>query len=849
MPRLRLLRFLLVLLSSLLLALLLPSLAAAEPDDIGTVTLPLAHWQLMLDRVEEGEQVPVPPETVVRASRSLEGTFRRGVFTGSLDTRFLLLEGADSAGGATVVRVPVLDSATSIDHVLLDGEPTSLLQEGDMYTVGVSGAGEHRVQLRFFQGREDDRFSRELRFALPPAGPTAISVWVPEQDIEARLAKGAITATRSEAGGTRIQGQLDSRGQLDLSWTRQPTHREASQLRAEASMNALFTLHEALVKGVATVDYTLLEGETDRLELALPPDIEVVDVTGDAVLQWYTDLRAEDDSADGPKLAVLLRYLVEAGRRAEGHDRANLQVHFQFPVDLEQPVPLHLPLPDGDIPLTGAIGVQGPAGLEVAVASIEQAEQLTLRDLPTDLLALTPNPLLLGFSFQQPPQVALSLERQGEIELTSTLVDDIQASTVLMEDGAEVTKLRMRLRNNTRQHLAVRLPADSTLTHALLDGHPVRPAVLLGTGEDDDGLAPDTLLLPLRQSERTSDDSQVMHQVAAGETLGGIALHYYSDSTRWPEILYQNSDQIAVAEDLMVGQRLRIPLPHGVEESSFVLELAYKRRQPDTGLLGVRDLRLPSLDVDTISVTWHLYLPTHVTPLGFSANLTQYDNIQYDPFHRALGFLHRALLGGDAWAGMGSYENILSQRKEIYREESNRRQGGEDVVSSFPLVGERYRFERILAGDDVPHISVAYVADSLLPLTRWAALAAAFGLCLLLVGAGGSPQQGGRWARRVGAAVGFVLLFVLAHHVLGIHRRMVWGCDLALALSLLRSHGPGWLARLRAGLSEGPLELLTWRNMGQLLLFEVLLLSLLAWPLFFSCCLLVMLAAWRGVTR
>ncbi len=97
--------------------------------------------------------------------------------------------------------------------------------------------------------------------------------------------------------------------------------------------------------------------------------------------------------------------------------------------------------------------------------------------------------------------------------------------------------------------------------------------------------------------------------------------------------------------------------------------------------------------------------------------------------------------------------------------------------------------------------------------------------------------------------MGFVLLFVLAHHVLGIHRRMVWGCDLALALSLLRSHGPGWLARLRAGLSEGPLELLTWRNMGQLLLFEVLLLSLLAWPLFFSCCLLVMLAAWRGVTR
>jgi len=832
--------------------LLLPLLflmhaTAVRAEPAGTVTLPLEHWESMLDRVEDGEQVPVPPETVVRSQRSLEGAFRRGVFTGTLDTRFRLLEGAGSVDDGAMVRVPVLDSATSIDQVLLDGVPTSLLQEGDMYTVGVTGAGEHRVQLRFFQGRDDERFSRELRFALPPAGPTSVSIWVPEQDIEARLNQGAITAAKPEAGGTRIEGQLDSRGQLDLSWTRHPTHREAAELRAEASMNALFTLHEALVKGVATVTYTLLEGETDRLELTLPPDIEVVDVTGDAVLQWYTD--QPTDSSDGPELAVLLRYLVEAGRRAEGHDRATVQVHFQFPVDLEQPVPLHLPLPTAGIPLTGAIGVQGPAGLEVDVASQERAEQLTLRDLPSDLLALTPSPLLLGFSFEEPPSVALTLTRQGELELTSTLVDDIQASTVLMENGTEVTKLRMRLRNNTRQHLAVRLPSNSTLTHALLDGRPVRPAVLPGTRGDDDGLSPQTLLLPLRQSERSSDGGEVLHRVMAGETLGGIALHYYSDTMRWPELLLYNSHQLGYAEDLEVGQKLRIPLPQGVEESSFVLELAYERTQPGTGLLGMRDLRLPGLDVDTMSVTWHLYLPGCVTPLHFGANLTQYDAIHYDPVQRALGFMRRALLGGDAWAGMPGYESILSQRKAIYKEETRRRQGGEDVVSSFPLVGDRYRFERILAGEDVPHITVTYVADSLLPWIRWVALLGAFGLCLLLARRDGAQPSSRRWAPRIAALVGFIALLVLAHHVLGVHRRIVWGCDLALAAVFLRSHGPAWLARLRSPLGAGPLELLTWRGLGLMLALELLILCWVAWPLFFACCLLLVLAVWRGVTR
>lgn len=843
MPELRsLLSALVILLCSL------PALAAADPGE-GAVTLPLASWEALLDRVEKGEQAPVPPVRVVRTGRSLTGSFRRGVFTGTLEARFQLLEGVGTDEETVRVRVPVLDAATSIDQVLLDGRPTSLLREGDMYTVGVSGAGEHRVSLRFYQGKDDDRFSRELRFDLPPAGPTAVSVWVPEQGIEARLTQGAVTALLPEAGGTRIEGQLDSLGQLDLSWTRQPTHKADTPLRAEAGMNALFTLHEALVKGVATVDYTLLEGETDRLLWTLPEGIEVVDVTGDAVLQWYTDHGQGDGGEGEARLAILLRYLVEAGRRAEGHDRASVSVHFQFPVDLERPVSLHVPLPSGDIPITGAMGVQGPAGLGVSVDKLERAERLTLRDLPADLLAMTPSPLLMGFSFEEAPSVALRLERQGEIELTSTLVDDIQASTVLMEDGTEVTKLRMRVRNNTRQHLAVRLPEDSTLTHARLDGHPIRPALLRGAGGVGEGLSTAALLLPLRQSERSAEGGDATHLVAAGETLGGLALHYYSDTTRWLEILGSNGDLLAVAEDLTVGQRLRIPLPRGVEESSFVLELAYKRQQPATGLLGVRELRLPGMDVDTLSVTWHLYLPSHLEPLSFGANLTQYDAIHYDPFQRVLGVLRRALLGGDAWAGMGSYTNILSQRKAIYREESGRRQGGEDVVSSFPLVGERYRFQRILAGDDVPRIAVTYVADSLLPWIRWGALAASFGLCLLLVGPARSRRSRGRWLRWGGALVGFAALLLLAHHVLGVHRRILWGCDLALAFSLLRSHGPGWLGRLREGLDAGLLNALGWRSLGLLLALEVALLMLLAWPLFASCCLLAVLAIWRGVSR
>jgi hypothetical protein len=147
----------------------------------------------------------------------------------------------------------------------------------------------------------------------------------------------------------------------------------------------------------------------------------------------------------------------------------------------------------------------------------------------------------------------------------------------------------------------------------------------------------------------------------------------------------------------------------------------------------------------------------------------------------------------------------------------------------------------------VPRIRVAYVADSLLPWVRGAALAAAFGLCSLALG--GRRSSGSTWVRRGAALLGFAVLLALAHHVLGVHRRLVWGCDLALAWSLLRSHGPALRQRLWPALASGPLGWLSWRSMVLLLALEVLLLIILAWPLLASCMLLLALAAARGVLR
>ncbi len=793
------------------LALVPAAALAAAP---GKVTLPLPVWEGMLTELAAAKEPVPPPIVVLPLERTVSGALRKGLLTAKLVARFQVLESTSH------VRVPVLDGDASLGEVRLNGQRTSLLREGALYSVGVDRPGIYRLEVDFFWGREQDRFARRLSFRLPPAGPTRLSVVVPETDIEAKLQNGVLLAQTPRGGSTELVGHLDPSGSFDLSWNRKLTYKSRAAVRWQSRLFTVFTVQEAVIQGVAAFDLEVLAGEAERVELRLPPAVEVLRVEGDAVLQWQTEVsRAE-------VLTVLFRHLVERETR--------VTVHFQLPVEPGEQVALRTPLPPAGVPVVGAFGVQGPAGLSVEpvgrAARAVESDGDGARDLPVELTELTASPLLFGESFTAEPEIALKITRHAEVELTATIIDNLQASTVLNEDGVEVTKVKLRMRNNTRQYLRLRLPPGSVLTHSLIDGQPVRPAVSHERGE--------VLLFPLRQSERLSEGRTRWHVVGDGETLSDIANFYYSDPGQWQEILTANPGELHSEHDLWPGQRLRLPVRSGatVQESSFVIELAFKRQRGALGWAGRAALRLPEVDVDTVEATWHLFVPDHLEPLVFDANLTQYSAIRYDPFRRLRDFLERAFWVRDAWAG--GYQNILRARKGIFTQEAGRAAGGKMILSAFPLVGERYRFKQILLGQKTPALAFTYVDERLVAPLRLVAFAAAFVVALLLV----RRWRDRRW-RWIAAGVGLGL-FILAYFVLGMHRRMLWGVDLALALSLVRLRAAVWWAALRPRLAE------PWRLVADLRLLTVaalfgavlLLYLVLAFPLLLSSIALVLLA-------
>jgi nucleoid-associated protein YgaU len=778
----------------------------------GRIELPLSRYEQMLDQVELEDQA-VPPEiAVARLERRIDGVFAKGLFRGVLVERFEVL---DVEGH---LRVPVLDGEVSLAEVSLDGKRTSLLREGDMYTLGVSEAGVHEVRLVFYAGENQERFARRLAFALPEGGVTALEVVVPESDIEAQLVAGALVRTSQVQGGTLLEGYLDSTGIVDLSWTRRATHKGDLKTRTEARVHTLFSIGEASVTGESMFDYTVLEGETDIVELDLPSGVEVLAVEGEPVLQWRTEGGA------GGALIVLLRYLVA--------DKIVFRVRFQLPASDTGATELAQPLPAAGVPFSGAAGLVGPAGLNVRTAKVERATALDPGDYPPELASLSGSPLLYGFSFTSAPVIGVAASRRSEVELTSTLIEELQASTVLASDGFEVTKTKLKLRNNTREYLAVRLPKGAQLTHCLVEGQPVRPAV----GEGG------ALLVPLRQSEKLGGGVQREHRVRPGETLSDVANLYYSDPGRWSAILTANPGTLSSAESVTAGQTLVIPASTDVvfEESSFVVEMAYKVKRDHMGAFGRVGVALPALDVDTMRVTWHLYFPASLEPVGFDANLTQYSAIRYDLFTRIRDFLYNALAVRDAWAGE-KYENILAQRKVIYRDESVSMAQDEAIRTEFPLVGAQYRFKRILLGRETPSISVTYLDRDWDVLLQLAALVAAFAATWLLLHRYRSLRV------VIIAAVAFIALLVAAHFVLGVHRRLLWGADLALIAAIFRARG-GPLRDRAAELLAAPwrfVEVLRVRN----LLFMVGVLFAISFVIVFplltsATAAVVMLAMW-----
>ena len=313
--------------------------------------------------------------------------------------------------------------------------------------------------------------SAEPGVALKPATADGL-VEVPAAAIPGHDAGGSVLAYKFIAGEPRKPSGPPWKLAV-------ATETVESWVRAEI-VNTL-TLSDALVSGRALAHFEIQNAPVKELRLKIPGAFRNVEITGANIRRrdhtgelWRVEFQNKLRGAhtltvtwDQPRTDRGTNHLDLTGLSAEGVERE-----------------------------TGILAIVARPPLQVAEQSAADLQPIDTRDLP-EWAGRPDEATVLAYRYLRPGyKLALEAKRFAEAEVLQALVENLNLTTVVADDGQMMTEMALSIRNHGRQHLEIALPADAKVWSAFVAGQPVRPSV-----------RENKLLLPLEQSG--SEDSAI----------------------------------------------------------------------------------------------------------------------------------------------------------------------------------------------------------------------------------------------------------------------------------------------------------------------------------------------------
>jgi len=244
---------------------------------------------------------------------------------------------------------------------------------------------------------------------------------------------------------------------------------ERDRPRLTAQTFSFFRVQRDALVAHYEIVYEVSRARTRRLSLRLPANTpKAISIRGlDGVTFKET---ASRDVGEGAEAARIWTAMLAEPRRGV----VRLTVDFEQRLDRLTPEDLALPVIAAEdvVYQSGLVSVEGSAELDVRVAA--HPRKVDIGELVD--AEYQPGRRLLGaYGFLgDPPEVRVSVSQPPGLTLPPAIIQQAELDTVFSADGVAQTAAHFRLRTKSL-FLEVRLPADSTLWSATLDGRPVKP--------------------------------------------------------------------------------------------------------------------------------------------------------------------------------------------------------------------------------------------------------------------------------------------------------------------------------------------------------------------------------------
>jgi hypothetical protein len=442
-------------------------LVAAEDAPVragapGTVTLPLAEYDRLVDRAAHPPTPPErPPVAAVLASATLALRVEGAAVRGTME-----LAGEVFRPGS----VRLFEGSGLLD-AKEDGRPVPLRVEGGAPCAIVTHPGPLALTLQWADLVAPEPGRASFTVPVPPAGTARATIDLPGPDLDARVVPGAVIRRSSAGGRTTLEVALDPGHPARVSWTvgeGAALVAAPRETRYLSDLKTLVTTAEADLRLTTLLDLTIVQGEPAQIDVRLPQGFEIVGTSG-------TTLEAIQQVPGGVRLT-----LREPARRRHqlllNLERASADGSFQ--------AELALPTVAGAQRETGEVALEGVGTLELSAREAGSLRRIDVSETSAPLRTLAREPVLAAFRYHrrpdETPSLSLEVKRFPNAAVLAALAERASVTTLVTSEGRTLTELALTVRNQAQPFLRVSLPPGATLLSAEVAGEAVKPV----TGAD-----------------------------------------------------------------------------------------------------------------------------------------------------------------------------------------------------------------------------------------------------------------------------------------------------------------------------------------------------------------------------
>jgi hypothetical protein len=346
------------------------------------------------------------------------------------------------------------------------GRPVPLRMEGQTPHAVVTQAGPLALVLTWADQVAAEPGRASFVVPVPHAGTARATIDLPGPDLDARVAPGAVTRRASAGGRTVLEVALEPGTQARVTWTVGESAALSvapRETRLLSDLKTLVTAAEADLRLTTLVDLTVVQGEPEEVDVALPAGFELVGFSG-------ATLEGSQQHAGGVRLV-----LREPTRRRH-----------QILLNLERPAAddsfraeLRLPTIRAAQRETGEIALEGVGTLELQAQEAGSLRRIDVSETAAPLRALAREPVLAAFRYhrrpEETPSLAMEVKRFPNAAVLAALAERASVTTLVTTQGRTLTELSLTVRNQAQPFLRVSLPEGATLLSAEVAGQGVKP--------------------------------------------------------------------------------------------------------------------------------------------------------------------------------------------------------------------------------------------------------------------------------------------------------------------------------------------------------------------------------------